>query len=73
MTFLLQALQVGSSLSPEGHPILRPATCHALNLLPTQTAHSHTDINSVLPTTALSTTPTEAVNLHPGPQYDCLF
>ena len=57
-----QDLQVGSSLSPEGTPLSdqQPMPLIAQSVT-AQTAHSHTDVNSVMPTTALSTAPAEAV------------
>ena len=58
-----QALQVGSSLSLEDTPLLdqQPVMPLITQSVATQTAHSHTDVNSVVPTTVLSTAPTEAV------------
>ena len=58
-----QALQVGSSSTPEDTPLSdqqlgMPLIAQSVTV---QTAHSHTDVNSVLPTTMLSTVLTEAV------------
>ena len=53
----------GQQLVASGHPTLRPATCHAFNpsICCRPNCTSHTDVNSVVPTTVLSIAPTEAV------------
>ena len=58
-----QALQVSSSLSLEDTPLSdqQPVMPLIAQSVAAQTAHSHTDVNSVVPTTVLSTAPTEAV------------
>ena len=58
-----QALQVGSILSLEGTPLSdqQPVMPLIAQSVAAQTVHSHTDVNSVVPTTVLSTAPTEAV------------
>ena len=57
-----QVLQVSSSSSPEDIPLSdqQPIMPLIAQSVTAQTAHSHTDVNSV-PTTVLSIAPTEAV------------
>ena len=59
----LQALPMGSSPSPEDTPLSdqQPIMPLIAQSIAAQTAHSHTEVNSEVPTTALSTAPTEAV------------
>ena len=54
---------MGSSSLLEDTPLLdqQPVMPLITQSVAAQTAHSHTDVNSVVPTTALSTAPTEAV------------